>query len=157
MVKIGINWVLVGTAAINVQGAPVGSICCFGIICVLDYVFLCRTLGSRPNLARVLGAPLVSSLAMGVVAWGVYALARLPLGGLSERLGMAAAMIVAIVAAVLVYAVMIGVTRAVTMEDMELIPHGEKLGRLLRLHTLGETPKSRKRRGGAHLRENMRK
>ena len=157
VVKIGINWVLVGTAAINIQGAPVGSICCFAIICVLDYVFLCRALGSRPNLARVLGAPLVSSLAMGVVAWGVYALARLPLGGVSERLGMAAAMIVAIVAAVLVYVVMIGVTRAVTMEDMELIPHGEKIGRLLRLHTLGEAPKGGKRRGGAHLRENMRK
>ena len=46
---------------------------------------------------------------------------------------MAAAMAVAILAAVLVYAVMIGLTRAVTREDMALIPHGEKLGKWLHL------------------------
>lgn len=50
-------------------------------------------------------------------------------------------MIVAIAAAVVVYVVMIGLTRAVTMEDMALIPHGEKLGRILHLHALDETPR----------------
>lgn len=60
---------------------------------------------------------------------------------MSERLAMAGAMIVAIAAAVVVYVVMIGLTRAVTMEDMALIPHGEKLGRILHLHALDETPR----------------
>ena len=46
---------------------------------------------------------------------------------------MAVAMFIAIAAAVLVYAVMIGLTRSLTMEDMALIPQGEKLGRILRL------------------------
>ena len=136
VVKIAVNWVLVGTAAINIQGAPVGSICCFAIICIVDYIFLCRALGSRLRLGRMLGAPLLSSLAMGVAAWAVYGLARIPLRGMSERLAMAGAMIVAIAAAVVVYVVMIGLTRAVTMEDMALIPHGEKLGRILHLHAL---------------------
>ena len=161
VVKIAVNWVLVGTAAINIQGAPVGSICCFAIICVMDYIFLCRTLGSAPRLSRVIGAPLLSSLAMGVAAWAVYGLVRIPLRGLSERLAMAGAMIAAIAAAVAVYAVMIGLTRAVTMEDMALIPHGEKIGRLLRLHTLDETARPRasgsmrrsSARGGAHLKK----
>ena len=70
-------------------------------------------------------------------------------------------MIVAIAAAVVVYVVMIGLTRAVTMEDMALIPHGEKLGRILHLHALDETPRrpsagSTRRsasRGGAHLKK----
>ena len=161
VVKIAVNWVLVGTAAINIQGAPVGSICCFAIICVMDYIFLCRTLGSAPRLSRVIGAPLLSSLAMGVAAWAVYGLVRIPLRGLSERLAMAGAMIAAIAAAVAVYVVMIGLTRAVTMEDMALIPHGEKIGRILRLHTLDETARPRASgsmrrsaaRGGAHLKK----
>ena len=71
------------------------------------------------------------------------------------------AFIAAIAAAVAVYAVMIGLTRAVTMEDMALIPHGEKIGRLLRLHTLDETARPRASgsmrrsaaRGGAHLKK----
>lgn len=81
VVKIAVNWVLVGTAAINIQGAPVGSICCFAIICIVDYIFLCRALGSRLRLGRMLGAPLLSSLAMGAAAWAVYGLARIPLRG----------------------------------------------------------------------------
>lgn len=161
VVKIAVNWVLVGTAAINIQGAPVGSICCFAIICVMDYFFLARALGRAPRLGRALGAPLLSSLAMGVTAWAVYGLVRIPLRGVHERLAMAAAMLVAIAAAVVVYVVMISLTRAVTMEDMALIPHGEKLGRLLHLHRLeedgrrtshGSTRRSASR-GGAHLKK----
>lgn len=131
-VKIGVNWVLVGNPEINITGAPIGSICCFGVICLLDYVFLCHTLESRPRLSRVLGAPLLSSLAMGAVAWGVYALLTRLTAAVS-RPRMAASMLAAIAVAVVVYARMIALTRAITQEDMNLIPHGDKIGRLLRL------------------------
>ncbi len=136
VVKIGVNWVLVGNPRINITGAPVGSIFCFAVICAADYVFLCRTLKNKPRLSRVLGAPLLSCLPMGVSAWAVYGLLSrlLSRGGAPlTRPRMAMAMFPAILVAVAVYAVMIGVTRAVTMDDMELIPHGEKLGKLLHL------------------------
>ena len=132
-VKIGVNWVLVGTPGINITGAPIGSICCFGVICLVDYLFLCRALENRPRLSRVLGAPLLSSLAMGAAAWGVYALISRVVNAGSSRILMAVAMLAAIAVAVAVYAVMIGVTRAITMEDMHLIPKGDKVGRLLHL------------------------
>ena len=135
-VKIGVNWVLVGDPRVNITGAPVGSICCFAAICAADYLFLCRTLKQRPRLSRVLGAPLLSCAVMGAAARGVYALLERALSrgpAPLDRLPMAAAMLVAIAAAVAVYAVMISVTGALTREDMALIPHGEKLGALLRL------------------------
>ena len=135
-VKIAVNWVLVGNPRINITGAPVGSICCFVAICAADYYFLCRSLKNRPRLRRVLGAPLLSCAAMGVTARGVYALAARVLfrPGIPEgRLQMMIAMAAAIAAAVLVYAVMIGLTGAVTQEDMELIPKGENIGKLLHL------------------------
>ena len=135
-VKIGVNWVLVGNPRVNITGAPVGSICCFAAICAADYLFLCRTLKQRPRLSRVLGAPLLSCAVMGASARGVYALLERALShgpAPLDRLPMAAAMLAAIAAAVAVYAVMISVTGALTREDMALIPHGEKLGALLRL------------------------
>ena len=136
VVKIGVNWVLVGDPRINITGAPIGSIGCFGVICALDYVFLCRTLKRRPRLSRVLGAPALSCAVMGAAAWAVYGLLEKLLshpGAPLSRLPMAAAMLGAIAAAVAVYAVMISLTGAVTMEDMALIPHGEKLGKWLHL------------------------
>ena len=139
-VKIAVNWVLVGNPRINITGAPVGSICCFAVMCVLDYLFLCASLRRKPRLSRVLGAPLLSCAVMGTAAWAVYGLVlRLVLRpGAPERLPMLVAMAAAIVVAVAVYAVMIGLTRAVTLEDMELIPKGDKLGRLLRLKSSRE-------------------
>lgn len=136
IVKIGVNWVLVGNRSINILGAPVGSSCCFAVICAADYLFLCQTLKQRPRLSRVIGAPALSCAAMGVTAWSVYGIVSRLLshpGTPLDRLPMAVAMFIAIAAAVLVYAVMIGLTRSLTMEDMALIPQGEKLGRILRL------------------------
>ncbi len=135
-VKIGVNWVLVGDRRINITGAPIGSICCFAVICALDYWFLCRTLKNRPRLGRVLGAPLLSCAVMGASAWASYGLfSRALLRGAREmaRLPMAAAMLGAILVAVVVYAVMIVLTGALTYEDMALIPKGETLGKWLHL------------------------
>ena len=139
-VKIAVNWMLVGDPRINITGAPVGSICCFGVICALDYWFLCRTLKNRPRLTKILGAPVLSCAAMGACAWAVYGLlSRLVSapGQPLDRLPMAVAMLGAIAAAVAVYAVMIVLTGALTLEDMALIPKGEKLGRLLHLREKG--------------------
>ena len=42
-------------------------------------------------------------------------------------------MLIAVAAAVVVYVIMIIITRAVTTEDMKLIPKGEKIARLLHI------------------------
>ena len=135
-VKIGVNWVLVGNRSINITGAPIGSICCFAVICALDYIFLCRTLNRRPRLSRVLGGPALSCAAMGAAAWAVYGLVSRLLTGPGMppgRGGMALAMLAGIAAAVLVYAVMIVLTGTLTQEDMALIPRGEAVGKRLHL------------------------
>ena len=134
--KIGVNWVLVGNRSINITGAPIGSICCFAVICALDYIFLCRTLNRRPRLSRVLGGPALSCAAMGAAAWAVYGLVSRLLTGPGMppgRGGMALAMLAGIAAAVLVYAVMIVLTGTLTQEDMALIPRGEAVGKRLHL------------------------
>ena len=64
---------------------------------------------------------------MGLSAWAVYGLAVRFIGAPDMgRLTMALCMCAAIFAAVVVYLVMVVVTRAVTYDDMRLIPKGEK-------------------------------
>jgi len=133
--KIGVNWILVGNPDINIYGAPIGTLCCYGIMCAMNLIFLRRCMEHRPSLRRMFLRPLVSSLLMGCAAWLVYtplhALASGAIG--SERLAMAAAMAVAIGVAVVVYLVLVVATRAVTMADMKLLPRGEKLAKLLHI------------------------
>ena len=99
---------------------------------VMNYVFMCRELSDRPRLLRVFGGPLFSSALMGLTAWAVYGIfARLlPARG---SLGLLLSLGAAIVAAVVVYLVVIIVSRSITKEDMHLIPGGEKIAKILRM------------------------
>ncbi len=130
-VKIGVNWILVGNPSINIVGAPIGTLSCYVVMCVLNYIFMCRSMEQRPSIKRMLLRPAISSLVMGAAAWGVYGLAAKLLG--EGWLRMALAMVCGVGVAVVVYVVLIIVTRAVTLEDMKLIPKGEKLARLLHI------------------------
>ena len=131
IIKIVINWFLVARRDINIYGAPVGTLCSYCAMAAMDYVFMCRTLSSRPRLLRVFSGPLAASALMGLTAWGVYGLGTRLLG--QGRIGTLLAMCAAIGAAVIVYLVTAIVFRAVTREDMKLIPGGEKIARILHM------------------------
>ena len=135
IVKIAVNWVLVGNPDINIVGAPIGTLCCYVVMCALNYFFMSKCLYKRPKLTRVLVTPAMSCAVMGVSAWAVYALLSklMSHGGELGRIPMALAMAVAICVAVVLYLIMIIFTRSITMDDMKLIPKGEKIGRLLHI------------------------
>ncbi len=140
--KIAVNWTLVGNPDINIVGAPVGTICCYGVMCLLNYIFLCRCMERRPRLSKILLRPVLSCAVMGAAAWGIYGLLEMCLSGvISSGIGrLSAGWIVtaisaigAIGVAVIVYLVMVISMRAVTLEDMKLIPKGEKIAKLLHI------------------------
>ncbi|NCB50818.1 MAG: polysaccharide biosynthesis protein [Clostridia bacterium] len=134
-VKIAANLLLVGNPSINILGAPIGTICCYIVICFMNCIFISRSLEFRPNYGKVFLRPLLSSVVMGGAAWAVYGLFAKALsgGGDLSRLRMAAAMFAAIVIAVIVYLILVVGTRAVTAEDMKLLPKGDKLAKLLKI------------------------
>ncbi|MCM1148782.1 MAG: polysaccharide biosynthesis protein [Butyricicoccus sp.] len=140
--KIAVNWTLVGNPDINIVGAPIGTICCYGVMCLFNYIFLCRCMERRPRLSKTLLRPVLSCAVMGAAAWGLYGLLEMCLSGvISFGIGrLSAGWIVtaisaigAIGAAVTVYLVMAISMRAVTLEDMKLIPRGEKIAKLLHI------------------------
>ncbi len=132
LLKIVINWFLVARRPINIYGAPVGTLCSYAAMAVMNYIFMCRTLDHRPRLTRVFAAPLAASALMGATAWGVFRLCGHSVAP-HDRFGMLLAMCAAIVAAVIVYAISAILLRAVTKEDMKLIPGGEKIASILHM------------------------
>ena len=132
LLKILINWIIIPIPTVNIYGAPIGTL--FGYCCmaVLDYIFIRKALGENPHLGKVLGRPLFCSVLMGASAFGVYSLCS-RLIGTAGTLKMFVGMALAVVAGVIIYAVAVIRSRAITNEDMKLIPGGEKLGRLLHM------------------------
>ena len=134
-VKIAANLLLVGRPEVNILGAAIGTVACYGVICVLNCAFIYRRQAVKPNYARAFLRPLLSAAVMGAAAWACYGLlSRLfHAAHAPSRLPMLAAMCASIALAVAVYLVMVIATRSVTLEDMKLIPKGEKLARMLHI------------------------
>ena len=84
------------------------------------------------NLKNIVLRPLVGSVIMGAGAYGAYRLIMMLLPN-GSRLVLVAAMCVGVGVGVLVYAVLTVVTKAITHEDMDLLPGGKKLAKLLRI------------------------
>ena len=81
---------------------------------------------------------------MAVTAYVVYNLMYWVGSGIigTGRYAISFYLAVSIIAGITVYGVLIIVTRTVTMEDMKLVPKGEKLAKILRISPL--TPQQRK-------------
>ena len=142
IVKIVNNYNLVG--AIGIAGAPVGNILCFGLALVLDLVVITRVIPNRPRLLPIFAKPAVASAVMGGAAWAVYGLLSRILSSEQvnqagqtvravSRMGNAAGIFLAIAVAGVVYLVLVIALRAISRDDLALMPKGAKLARLLRL------------------------
>ena len=132
LVKILVNWFLVARRPINIYGAPIGTLVSYLVMCAMNFFFMSSTLERTPNLGRVLLKPVICCAVMGAGAWACFGLA-MRLIHIPGRLGLLAAMFLAMLAAVVVYLVCVILMRAITREDLGLIPKGDKIAALLHI------------------------
>jgi len=126
VLKIVVTFVLTGNPNINIKGGAVSTLACFGVIALLDLAIIKFALPRSLSYVRAFLKPGLAAIVMGLAAWGIHGL-------LSTRLGNTLSTFLAIVAAVIVYFALILLTRAISKDDMALMPKGEKIARLLRL------------------------
>ena len=133
--NIAINWYLLGRQDINIYGAAVGTLICYIIMSGLNLVFLMTKLPEKPSLGRVFFRPAVNCALMGASAWIMYpaALKILGAGVDPTRKETLLALFAAVAVGVIVYAVLTIVTGAITINDMKLIPKGEKVAKLFHI------------------------
>ncbi len=152
ILKLVVAYFLIGNKDIGIRGGAISTVVCFWLIALLDLFIIKRTLPRSLSLGRVFVKPVAAAAAMGASAWAVNGLVTkallalkifvteteelLPDGtaamGLS-RMGNALVVFGAIGIAVIVYFALILVTKAISKEDLALIPKGDKIARILRV------------------------
>ena len=144
VVKIVTNYNLVAVPTIGISGAPVGNVLCFGLCMVLDLVVIARVIHGRPDYLPLLAKPAAAAGVMGLGAWAVYGLLSKLLsyeevtqaGETIQTLGKTGngiAVMGAILIAVIIYAVLVVALRAISREDLSLMPKWDKIAKILRL------------------------
>ncbi len=126
IVKIVVNYILVAIPAVNIYGAPIGTLSCFALAAALDFFLLKRIVPHPPRFFRLFFGPALAAAVMGLAAWGTYALADLVLGNTASTL-------LSIVVAVGVYAFLVLYLKLLSRSELKLMPKGDKIADLLRL------------------------
>ncbi len=147
IMKIVVNYWLVGNPDINIKGGAIGTLVCFGSIAILDLIIIKFALPRSLSYIRVFVKPVFAAAVMGLAAWGVHGLLSRVLVSLSpfqtlaadgqsmmlSGTGNALATMGAIGVAAIVYVALIIFTRAISKDDVALMPKGDKIAKLLRI------------------------
>lgn len=136
--KILVTYILVGNPAVNIYGAPIGTLCCYLVMLTTNLYFMARNMKRPMRIVRIIGRPGISVAIMGIAAWSVWNLLHGVMGGVTAEIMDRPVNVLipfgaAVATGVVVYFIMIIALRAITLEDMKLIPKGEKVAKLLRI------------------------
>lgn len=126
LVKIAVNYTLVGNPAIRINGAPVGTLCCFLVVDILEMLIIRRAVPQPPSFLRALLKPLAAALVMAAAAWASYGL-------LNRFLGNALSTVGAIGVGVIIYLILVLALRAISPDDLALMPKGDKIAKILKI------------------------
>ena len=135
-VKIVLNYNLVALPSVNIHGAPIGTLVCFALTALLNLIAVARIAPFRLNYPGYFLRPLFASLVMAFAARGVYALAAhflIPSVEEAGRLTLLLCVGLAIGVAVVIYGVLVLALHCIRRSDLELLPKGDKLARLLHI------------------------
>ena len=130
LVKIVINYTLVGIPEVNIQGAAVGSLVAYMFVSVVGIYFIAKDTKVVPDFKTILLKPLLAAVCCGAAAYGCSCVINTIMA--PGRLTVIPSLVVAVV----VYVLALLLFKAVTPEDLENIPGGNKIGKLLAKYKL---------------------
>ena len=129
-VKVAVTFVLLGVSGIHVRGAAIGTVCAFGIAAILNFRAVKRCTNTRFDFSAIFIKPAISSAVMSGVVYLAYKLVH-------SHMGNTVSTFAAVVCGIVVYALMIFITRAISADEMASLPKLKKAAAVLKkLHLL---------------------
>lgn len=131
--KILLNFILVGNPNINIKGAPYSSLACYVIIVMYNLVALMKETKVKPDFVSVFLKPLIAGAMCGGVAYLVYSLMYNKM-----NVGNTISTFISIAAGAVVYFAILLLIKGFAKDDIEMLPKGEKIAKVLeKLKLLG--------------------
>ncbi len=124
VMKIALNYILVGIPEINIQGAGIGTLICYLFVCAVTLFSLKRQTKVSLDFTGVFLKPLLCALVCGATAWASQGLMALVI---PYKL----ATVIAIALAAVAYVFALFLTKTVTSKDLATIPKCKKIIKVL--------------------------
>ncbi len=131
IIKVVSNYIFCGIPQINVQGGSIGTLLCYTFVIIVSIYVLIKETGIVPNFKVAVIKPLLASIICGVSAWVSYEM-------ISRALPVAVSTILAVIIACIFYVVFLLLLRAITKNDIIMLPKGNKIVTVLeKYHLIG--------------------
>ena len=119
-----LNLILVPIPEIGVNGAAIASVACHMVAFTIAITSLKKNIKLNLTFSKFVVKPLIATAIMGICSYFIYSSL---LGIITENL----ATIIAIVSAVIIYAISVIVLKIFTKEEMQMMPAGDKICTIL--------------------------
>lgn len=124
IVKFIINVTLIPIPQIGVNGAAIGTIACNVIACLIGFTVLKKNMDIQFKFSKYIVKPIISTTIMSVCSYAIYIV-------LLKVVSLKIAAIIAIVSAIVIYALAIISLKVFTKEEILMIPYGQKIYKTL--------------------------
>ncbi len=129
IIKAILNIILIPIAGIYEVGAAIGSIACHLISFLIVYTKLRKTTKLNFSLTRLSIRPIMATMIMSIISYGVFWL-------LKPYIAIRLLTIITIFIAVIVFLISVLILRIFSKEEIEMLPRGESIYRLLKKFNL---------------------
>lgn len=120
VIKIALNWILVGNPVYNIKGAPIATIFCFGVIVLFNLIYLLKETGVHLQFVQVFMKPMLAALCCAACAKVMYVFL---IGYFNNSISL----LVAVSIAACVYFILLLVTKAVDKKELALVFKSKKM------------------------------
>lgn len=116
LIKIIVNFIMVGIPSINIKGAPIGTLACYLFVFIANLIALIKYTGVVPSIGKVFIKPLISAVCCGVSAYLVSLVGEQTI-----------ITFVAILSAVVVYFAVLVLLNTFEDDDILTLPKGKTI------------------------------
>ncbi len=124
LIKLVTTYILVGIPAIGMNGLPISTFLCYLAVSSINIFFLVKYVGLKLDFDRMLLRPLLAGIACAASAYGVYYFTSLIVDYRISLFG-------GIAVGAVVYITVVFATKAISIDDLMMIPKAEKILRFI--------------------------
>ncbi len=131
VIKIAMNFLLIGNPEINIHGAPISTAVMYAVMITINLTMLLRVTKTRINFVSVFLKPFVCAAVCGFSAffsYGIFMRFHVLQGTLAT--------VGAICVGGLFYVIMLFLVKGIAKDDVEMLPKGEKIAKVLAKYQL---------------------
>ena len=122
--KCVLNLILVPIPWLGACGAAIGSVVCHIISFSIGFTVLRKNIKLNLGFSKFILKPVIATIMMAICSYAVYLL-------LADIMAERMATLIALFMAVIIYALALAVLRILTKEDIYMLPHGQKVYKIL--------------------------